>query len=595
VATKSIIQIDVAADSFKAFVEIFNKYNETLEHQPEAVKKLEEALDKAGKAGQKLSHTMNPGAKRPGSGGSGGGENPKDDLENRAKRGTNALAKLAEQIKRTDASMLAMFKNADKAKSSSGIFKLLLGGAGIEGIATLAGGPAGMITALAGMAATAAAYKAGQVVLGAGRNVSQTAQSAFGANMGYGAYQNATAQLSPFMDNPGAALQNLAIANFSPQSQGMLGLFGVSPGMSKQQQLKQILLTGADDLRASHNLNTPTAMYERQLLGISSTQEISLMNQKRSDLVKAFNKMSNGALNNAQNVSGDTISKDNQMLADWQANMNKAGATFDTALSLANPLVTDFGNAVGGASVDVRAFGQMLSALTGKPSAAASAASGADSGATSSGIQPALSVAAKGGDISAIVHALKPNEMNSIDAIMGQYEKDGYSKKFAAAMASQARSESSFNPNATNYYKGQEYKGLFQWNASRRAAILKATGIDVWKASAADQVKASIWEMHHTEQAAAAKINGAKTAWGAGVTADNEWERSGDNWFQQQERGARAAAYYAVGPNPHASSDVHKTLKAIAKQQAKPVKVSLSVTNSTQSRVEMSSVAAGWG
>ena len=179
---------------------------------------------------------------------------------------------------------------------------------------------------------------------------------------------------------------------------------------------------------------------------------------------------------------------------------------------------------------------------------------------------------------------------------MRQFEGAGYSKNFAAGMAANAGSESGFNAASTN----GSHAGLFQWDQTRRAQILKGMGIDVWRdVNPADQVKAAIWELQNTEKAAAAKIAAAKSSGAASIAADRYYERSGDTLLQQAARGLKGNLFGAIGPNPAAAqiatqppglpSSVTRVLGRLAKQNQQPIKVS--VHNSTAARVAVSANA----
>ena len=150
-----------------------------------------------------------------------------------------------------------------------------------------------------------------------------------------------------------------------------------------------------------------------------------------------------------------------------------------------------------------------------------------------------------------------------------------------------------------NVTKGQKHAGLFQWSASRRAQILKGTGIDVWKdANPQDQVNASIWELQNTQIPAAMKIALAPNAGAAAIAADKYYEVSGDNMVQQGIRGLVAQGYAAIGPAAPSTKpvlhdlppDVKSLLSRLATRPAPPVKVS--VTNSTSAKVAVSANAA---
>lgn len=69
----------------------------------------------------------------------------------------------------------------------------------------------------------------------------------------------------------------------------------------------------------------------------------------------------------------------------------------------------------------------------------------------------------------------------------------GYSREQALGIMANMKQESGGDPTARG--DGGHAHGLFQWHADRRAAIFKATGIDVSKAGYKDQLEAAAWEM----------------------------------------------------------------------------------------------------
>jgi Phage tail lysozyme len=67
-------------------------------------------------------------------------------------------------------------------------------------------------------------------------------------------------------------------------------------------------------------------------------------------------------------------------------------------------------------------------------------------------------------------------------------------------MLAMERGESDFSPNAVG--DSGKSVGSFQWDATRRAAIQRATGIDVSTAPHDDQLKAEDWESQHGDAGA---------------------------------------------------------------------------------------------
>jgi Phage tail lysozyme len=80
------------------------------------------------------------------------------------------------------------------------------------------------------------------------------------------------------------------------------------------------------------------------------------------------------------------------------------------------------------------------------------------------------------------------------------WKTQGYSDDAAAALVAMEEGESNFNPTIRG--DNGASIGAFQWDATRRAAILRATGIDVTSASHSEQLKAADWEMGHGDTGA---------------------------------------------------------------------------------------------
>ena len=140
----------------------------------------------------------------------------------------------------------------------------------------------------------------------------------------------------------------------------------------------------------------------------------------------------------------------------------------------------------------------------------------------------------------------------------------GFTPVQAAGVQANEGIESSFNPNATS--PDGSHKGLFQWDETRRASILAGRGIDVWTAGTSDQIAAMIWELNHTESKAGAALRAQNTSFGAGVSFDNTYERSGDGLFGQATRGNYAqqiAGQYAASLPP----SVTKVLSSLRAKQ----------------------------
>jgi hypothetical protein len=353
-------------------------------------------------------------------------------------------------------------------------------------------------------------------------------------------------------------------------------------------------------LRASHNLLLPQVSYAKSLLGISDTDLISLVNQNPRDLNSAIQAMLNPRLAGKQNVPGSIISSDQKLLQSWATSMNTASAKFAAALAPMNPIVASFGQ-------DVAGFASAVDKLVQAAGGAASQASKLAQGGTWSlgSIFPGLPIAWGGrGNGPGGIQSQQPPPgqlgQSTVGAVMQSFMNRGYSKKFAAAMASQAFSESGYRTYAPSTYKGQQYGGMFQWNKTRRDQILKATGIDVWspKTTEDQEAAAAVWELRNTYKNAADKINASPNAMTAGTAADRYYEVSADSDSARIMRGIRAGAMYEFGPDAPVKSAAPSAtdaataalLRRLAKQNI--IKVQATVTNNTAARVNMSAQAA---
>jgi hypothetical protein len=81
-----------------------------------------------------------------------------------------------------------------------------------------------------------------------------------------------------------------------------------------------------------------------------------------------------------------------------------------------------------------------------------------------------------------------------------------------------------------------------QWHADRRAAILKATGINVASAETShhQMLEAADWELHHTEKAAGDKIRATRSAAEAGFAGSLYYERPRGAESEARRRGGIA-------------------------------------------------------
>ncbi len=125
----------------------------------------------------------------------------------------------------------------------------------------------------------------------------------------------------------------------------------------------------------------------------------------------------------------------------------------------------------------------------------------------------------------------------------------GFTPAQSAGLLAQADAESSLDVKAVGDH-GAAF-GLDQWHLSRCDAIRNGCGVDLKKLPPlADQLKAALWELQHTEKGALAKIRAAQSAYDAGYAACRYWERPGST-PQYGKRGSRAewwATYFSRHP-----------------------------------------------
>ena len=119
----------------------------------------------------------------------------------------------------------------------------------------------------------------------------------------------------------------------------------------------------------------------------------------------------------------------------------------------------------------------------------------------------------------------------------------GFAPAQAAGLLAQADAESSLDPLAIGDHR-QAY-GLEQWHSSRADAIRNGSGVDLTKLPPlADQLKAALWELQHTERHALIQIKATKTAFDSGYAACRFWERPAS--VAQYSRRAAMAEKWAV-------------------------------------------------
>lgn len=581
---KPIISIPIDDSKFKDFLKLFDDYLDKLDDLPDAWKEANKAMDESVEGtGKNISGIKEMLA-------------VSMVQTQRIVEAIQAATPAQERFRReTDKSTKSMSNLHKQAVSvAEGVFTASSGLSGISKILKGFGLP-GMI----GAGVLGAGFGLGDLALRQARSVSGTARSAFGANLGYGQFQNAQAQLSPFVPNPGALLQNVAAAQWNPASYGMLSLFGVSPNESPLSGAAKIIRGAVQTLGATHNALLPQVQFAEATTGLSETDLISLVNQNPQNLNGAIRKMLNAKLAKQQNVPGATISSDQKLVAGFAASMNTASAKFAQAVAPMNGIVQTFGayvakfaGAINGAVQSVTGGGNG-SVANGGPGSAAAARAAAAAG----GLAPLMyaltgkySGAARGGTTT------------NYSGVMRQLEAAGFSTNFAAGVAGNFQRESNFNAAASSFDKRTGWhKGLGQWSKARRDQILAGTGgaIDVWSTNPQEQIAGAIWEFQHTYKGAASKINAAAqhSAWAAAGAVNKYYEASGDTRFGVMMREMNASFFKQGGPQAERaggdlSPDVKALVKKLATQASAKARVSLEISNSTPARVAMSANSA---
>ena len=126
----------------------------------------------------------------------------------------------------------------------------------------------------------------------------------------------------------------------------------------------------------------------------------------------------------------------------------------------------------------------------------------------------------------------------------GFFKNMGLTDAQAAAFVGSGLGESGLNPNAVGDYNKDGVPtagGIFQWHPDRRDDILKATGIDVWHAPLADQLKGAAWELSHGYQNAFMKVLADPTAAQGVADVTDAYLKPGDRLGAKLKRSALAA------------------------------------------------------
>lgn len=627
-SNKKIIDIDVQTGSFEKFYSLFETYSDKLEEMPAKWQKLDQAMEETGAGFTKqIART-------------------KDLLAISA----TSTAAIVEAINLASKGQENFRKNTDKSASSIDKLKSKVSGLA-RGLADIAK-TGGFLAGIAGVGGSLGIFDLASSVL-------SNQKQAGGLGLSVGQMRSWQANLSPFV---GAnVLQGAAGAQLDPSKYGYLSALGISGQQAAGEDAGTLAVQISNAARRAYqqNPNTNTAQAQSFFALGGTTADWRNLGTANSGFLAS----SEGAVGADAGALGYSP-KTAQAWQQLSVQLSKAGYQIQSSLidglePLA-PVITQFSSAVSvaiadflkssdvrtaltdfatwlespdfigdmksvwggikGIGTDIVAFGNWLHgmfpgvfpALSGGPGGGPPAPPAAPTPLTPADYPqwvknlPSWMQPGGGGKNDPTAPSAKGiqsyyGKTAPYASIMSGFEALGNSKKLAASMASQAFFESSFDPSATSYDKKTGmHKGLFQWSATRRAAILKGTGIDVWNASPSDQVFAANWELTHTQKGAASAINGAPNYLAAGAAADKYYEVSGDNLVQQNNRGDIATIYGMTGPGaaPRGSGlpdNVTKLLAKLAAQNRQPQKVSLNITNSTSARVAMSMNAAAIG
>lgn len=131
-------------------------------------------------------------------------------------------------------------------------------------------------------------------------------------------------------------------------------------------------------------------------------------------------------------------------------------------------------------------------------------------------------------------------------SVVAQLMKKGWTKEQAIGLAANIKAESNFNAGAVGD-NGQAY-GIAQWHPDRQSNFRRFAGKDIRGSSLEEQVAFMHYELTQgTEQAAGAKIKGARTAREAAALGVTEYERPLDKVGEALRRGNWAEAYGRPG------------------------------------------------
>lgn len=187
-----------------------------------------------------------------------------------------------------------------------------------------------------------------------------------------------------------------------------------------------------------------------------------------------------------------------------------------------------------------------------------------------------------GGTVAKVATGFSHADLSRRRQALRYFETKGhYTPAQAAGIVANIQAESSYRtePPQTGFNKG--HVGIAQWDAARRAQILKATGIDVAHATYRQQLVAMQWELTHTQSAAGNAIRRATSAGGAAVAMRNQYENPGPDPTDQQRRIMIANRIFgqqgevATAPSRALPSSVSGDLAKLRSGQGGTVKVDI--------------------
>lgn len=605
-ANKRILDVEINDSSFKKFYELFEDYAKKVEEQPEAWQKLNEAMLVAGKGLDKSAASTG-------------------DLLAIAAAQTTAIV---EALGKADKAQDRLGKTTSRTRSEfdklgKSVVSTVSGIAGAGKFLLKLGGIAGSLVGLAG----------GVSMFDIANNVTSSQRNARGMGISAGQMKSWQNNMSPFVGMN--VLQGAASAQLDSSQYGYLAALGISGAQAQNESATDLATQISNAARRAYqqnpNVNSAQAqaffslggtMSDWRNLGtanggyLSASERAARANGGRegwSDATAQNWQKLNQALGNAEStVSAALVNglvpliKPLEQFADWlSTEISTKMPDIEAALqglvtTLENydwkSLFTALGNAIQGF---VTLFGPAKPG--GKlPDGTPVTPGNSQNEGGWGGIKDRLPQAwgGQGNPQTPGSPSSKKVPATSFSHVMKAFEDAGYSTNFAAAMAGNFSSESGFDPGASSYDKKTGWhKGIGQWSADRRNAILAGTNgkIDVWKPDADMQLAGSIWEMQNTQKSVADQIAAAANQGPqyASNVVNDKYEVSGASMLGRAGRALQADAFAATGPQ--AGGDLSPRVLAVLKNLKAQQRVSLNVTNSTSARVAVSANAAAYG